>query len=1055
MSKERFEGNPYVKNFTQLQSLILQRQEFETKHPVPPYSLYKTDFNFTNLQGNSLLHFAATIGDMAKINYCLKNNTDINLKNAQNQSAITIALKYGHLDVAEYLFQQGADCNDLNLTSCLGDEKRIAWLSEKIRNALHESFPNPGETFFEPIVENQFFKKTGSFYSPHYALNRAAEIGDIEFIRARLNSNLLNQKEIDSFLIIAARNGQLKTVEYLCQNNANINSKENYVDTALIEAVKVRQQDVINFLLGQKIDVNQKDCLKSTALSYAVMNSDKETINKLITLGASINHVNVSGNTLLHLAILNDCKLIKELLTIPGFKELVKVKNIYGYTPLDLAIQNKQDELIQLLAPESDLNLIKKDAQYGIQPSEISQAVVNHNMFYRLRIKYRDTSYFSVKGNCNGFAYLKPFYARQGKEQYYFDTLALMANWDGSEAALQKEFNKDIPQAQYYKNLDELFEHWTNDLIWFQHSELEQVDTLQQDDRVRQYSMIKGKEQGEDLDYIPLYKEPTITFDENNNLIHYSRTKAQLVEIFSYLTRMPANVQFQLGGGQHQTSSYNNKEGELVYYDPNFRYKTENTKDFKEIIQRIIDFKYIYLNKFNDKADCNLQVHCYQKDLPQINFSVLDEKELPKSQQDAFLFQQNSANQFTPLHIAIMTRSIPTLQRLLKDGFCDVNAKDCLGRSVFKMALDSGFSEAVKLLLAEPGINLGTVDKLTCKAYSTEQKDIVQTILVSPDVKNLNELLLQAIKKEDLALVKTLLSQNKANINQITSQKMPLIKAIESKNQPMIQYLLECGADLFMTNGVKNIWTESPLRTAFSTNSCCVDFIIPYLKDINQQDTAGRAAIHHAAFFANADALQKLINYGANIKLRSSTGETVFYYLNESRVFDMDKRRNCLKLLIENYDFSLADAKDHEILQQLLIKTASEGDDELYQLVISNCNKEMLNSTLINDIPLLNYFMYNNQFDRISSLLEKGAEVDPPFPTGNTPLMGLIQVKNIPQKYDLIPLFIQHGSDLTIKNKEGKTAIDLVNESDDEQIKEIFYEHGLIEKESTGMRIGR
>jgi hypothetical protein len=411
---------------------------------------------------------------------------------------------------------------------------------------------------------------------------------------------------------------------------------------------------------------------------------------------------------------------------------------------------------------------------------------------YRLRQKYRDTTFFSLDGNCNGFSFLYSFYAALGMEQYYFNTLALMANWDGSEATLQSQFDKNVPQAQFYNNLDELFEQWTNDLIWLQHSKLTEVDGLDQGDRVEQYSIIKKKGQG---DYFLLYQEPKICFDENHHPINYERTEGQLREIFSYLKRMPANVQFVLSGEGHATSSNINKEGILVYYDSNFKHKTENTEDLNQIIQRIIDYKYILLEKFDSTVYCVLGVYCYQKDLPQIkfdNFSVLDEKELPKSQEDALAFQQNSANHFTPLHIAVMTRSLATLQRLLKDGFC---------------------------------------------------------------------------------------------------------------------------------------------------------------------------------------------------------------------------------------------------------------------LVISKCNKEIINSTLINFTPLLKHFMYYRQFHRIASLIEKRAHVDSLFPSGNTPLMRLIKMENMPEKYDLIPLLIQYGSDLTIKNKEGKTAIDLVNESNDDQIKQIFYEHGLIERESIGMKM--
>ncbi|WP_028389649.1 ankyrin repeat domain-containing protein [Legionella fairfieldensis] len=1039
MTRESFEENLDIRRFTQLHDLILQRQEFESKHSTPPYSLHRTDFNFTDVEGNTLLHYAAAIGDIDKIKSCLENNANINLKNNLKQTAISMALENGHLDAANFLFQQGASCIDLNLSSCKKDKKLIEWLSEKIKNALHQSFPNPANNYRNSLVDNQFFSESSLYYS---SLKRAAEIGDIEFIKAVMDSNKLFQQTIDFLLVVAAGSGQLKIVEYLYKNNANLNSQEKYVDTALIEATKQGQQDVIDFLLEKKVDVNQENHKKNTALTFAIINNDKETVSKLVMQGASLGHVDVDGNTLLHLAIINHCKIIKELLTIQGFNELVKIKNIYGFTPLDLAIQNKRAELIRLWVPECDLEIIKKDSNYGVKPTAIYQTAVRRKMFYWLKLNYRDVSYFDSVGHCNGFSYLKSFYSAKDMEQYYFDTLALMSNWDGREDTLKKPFKERL-QAKFYQNLDELFEQWTNDVIWFQHSLLEEIDQLKSGDRVGQYSMIKGNNQG-NYDYIPLYIEE-LTFSK--------RTEAQLLEMFSYLMRMPVNTYFELGGGNHLTSGYKSQKEILVYYDPNFTFKPEDTENIKPVIQRIIDFKYILLRRFEeDEASCIFRIFCYQKDLPGMDldsFAVLDENELPKSKEDSVSFQKNSANNFTPLHIAVMTRSLLTVQKLLADGFCDVNAKDHLERRAVEIAFDSGFSEAITLFLETSSINLDDFDKLMKEAYCKKQTDVVQTVLTSPHARNLNRLLMSAIKNEDIDLVEKLFSEDKANINQMISfyragfYQLPLTEAIKTNNLTIVQYLLKSGADPFM-----NAEGYTPLNAAFSPGSRCAELIISHLKDVNQQDSTGHTAIHYATACANVDAMKKLIDKGAHLKLKTSEGKTIFDCL-EDRIFfneNESQERDCLKLLIINYDFCLTDSNDKKILIDLLIKSAGEEDNELYQLIMSKCNKEIINQTTIKGKPLLHYFMINRKFHRIESLLEKGAFVDALFSSGNTPLMGFIKAKDLPEKYDLIPLFIKYKSDVTIKNKEGKTAIDLVNESDDDKIKEIFYDSDLLEK---------
>lgn len=225
------------------------------------------------------------------------------------------------------------------------------------------------------------------------------------------------------------------------------------------------------------------------------------------------------------------------------------------------------------------------------------------------------------------------------------------------------------------------------------------------------------------------------------------------------------------------------------------------------------------------------------------------------------------------------------------------------------------------------------------------------------------------------------------------------------------------------------------------------------LGDVDQKDEAGRAAIHCAASQANIEALRQLIKGGANIKLKTLTGWTIFDCLKSSRLADTNRVRDCLKLLIENYDFVLSDLNDKNIVKNLLIESPDEEDNELYELIMSKANKELVNEVTLYGKPLLHHFMSNKQFNRIELLLKQGAYVDAKFKSGNTPLMGLIKIQELPEKYDLIRLFIQYKADLDkITDNEGNTVMKLVEASKDEKIKQFFSDYAGFEKQSLGMK---
>jgi ankyrin repeat protein len=82
---------------------------------------------------------------------------------------------------------------------------------------------------------------------------------------------------------------------------------------------------------------------------YACMINDIEGIENIIDSGliSDINYTDEDGDTALHIAVLfNNYDIVHYLLNLKCFKNN---KNNYGWTPMDIAIMNKDTSITQLL----------------------------------------------------------------------------------------------------------------------------------------------------------------------------------------------------------------------------------------------------------------------------------------------------------------------------------------------------------------------------------------------------------------------------------------------------------------------------------------------------------------------------------------------------------------------------------------------------------------------------------------------------------------------------------------------------------------------------------
>ena len=85
-----------------------------------------------------------------------------------------------------------------------------------------------------------------------------------------------------------------------------------------------------------------------TALMTAVMTSNKPVVETLLTQHEDIEHQDASGRTALLLAVAKGYSEIAELLLNAGAADIDRAME-YGYTPLMIAVQNKDARMVQLL----------------------------------------------------------------------------------------------------------------------------------------------------------------------------------------------------------------------------------------------------------------------------------------------------------------------------------------------------------------------------------------------------------------------------------------------------------------------------------------------------------------------------------------------------------------------------------------------------------------------------------------------------------------------------------------------------------------------------------
>lgn len=284
-------------------------RDCEDTRAVDFFKKYKFDFNVKNKYGETPLFLMIINNKTAAMKYFIDKGADIQTPVRSNYTMLDAALSHCRETAAIYLVEKGADFkfkNEYGITPLhrAAQDGMTALMEILIsKNAGCDPVSKNGSTplFFAvargslPAVE--LLIKAGANINARDSSNTTpfmnavfsnkSEIADFFMTKYPSTLSSLNINEKNRLLLAAAENGNIKIIEKLIENGADINAYGAYGNTALHLAVIRNNLAIINFLIKSGADINRRNSAWQTPLHLAAEAGNKELIALLKQHGAA------------------------------------------------------------------------------------------------------------------------------------------------------------------------------------------------------------------------------------------------------------------------------------------------------------------------------------------------------------------------------------------------------------------------------------------------------------------------------------------------------------------------------------------------------------------------------------------------------------------------------------------------------------------------------------------------------------------------------------------------------------------------------------------------
>lgn len=334
--------------------------------------------DLTELKSSTVIPgtYASGGGRITSLNLC--QSTDGNILSAGWVRPLDFPITPGVYDETQngnsdtYIMKMSRDLSTVITSTFIGGNRSERWnrmISDGQGNlflssyTLSSNFPTTVgaafQTFSDVITDDEESLSTSPtdaivckigedlFAEKFEAFHDAAKRDDADELKNLLskNSELLEKRDKyqRTALHSAARYGAFSAVQFLLEQGAHVNAKDESGYTPLHLASLYQNDDVVNVLLAKKADYNEINGDGQSPLILASIYGNPESVRHLLENGADVNQTNNEGNTALHIAALyrHHEKLSEMVKMDPD----LNVKNSDGMTPFHLAVRRPDNEV--------------------------------------------------------------------------------------------------------------------------------------------------------------------------------------------------------------------------------------------------------------------------------------------------------------------------------------------------------------------------------------------------------------------------------------------------------------------------------------------------------------------------------------------------------------------------------------------------------------------------------------------------------------------------------------------------------------------------------------
>lgn len=299
------------------------------------------DILMQNDKGRTLIHYAVMNDNPDLIKYFADKGVYLNAVDNSGYTALSMAVMKNKFEMVAKLLESGADINyavegktpPIIYAFNLPDLRILRYLIDKGADPCTE---NPGKPVLMYAVEKFSVDEIREYFSGK----------DIDFnIKDTQGANALFYAK------------DCEKIEFLIENNADINCSNNNGETPLLKHCRNCAVDAVKLLLERGADANRRSNNGKSSLHYGISSGNHDLVKLLIEKGARIDSADSHGYQAIHIASLRNQALNVKYLLERG--AMIDTKNYNGETPLIVAVKNKALDAVKLLIDEGANTSIK------------------------------------------------------------------------------------------------------------------------------------------------------------------------------------------------------------------------------------------------------------------------------------------------------------------------------------------------------------------------------------------------------------------------------------------------------------------------------------------------------------------------------------------------------------------------------------------------------------------------------------------------------------------------------------------------------------------------